>query len=164
MIDINDKRCQKYLKHVIITSLFVFVRDQKRRTNKRISSLSLRIFANKHEQIIVRNSFVFVRLIRVCWTPQICLLGWSLKKVVYLQVEIERYGGKISFPVQKILNNARLQKDHFGQKMTPANTQQDIFGSQTHIFQILSNKKILPNTLNCLQLLFLFSLTIFFCM
>ena len=28
-------------------------------------------------------------------------LGWSLKKVVYLQVEIERYGGKISFPVQK---------------------------------------------------------------
>ena len=55
-----------------------------------------------------------------------------------MQVEIERYGEKISFPVQKILNNARLQKDHFGQKMTPANTKQDIFGSQTHIFQILS--------------------------
>ena len=30
-----------------------------------------------------------------------CTLGWSLKKIVYLQVEIERYGGKISFPVQK---------------------------------------------------------------
>ena len=35
------------------------------------------------------------------YCSQICALGWSLKKVVYLQVEIERYGGKISFPVQK---------------------------------------------------------------
>ena len=41
------------------------------------------------------------------------------------------------FLCKKILNNARLQKDHFGQKMTSDNTQQDIFGSQTHIFQIL---------------------------
>ena len=39
---------------------------------------------------------------------------------------------------KKNLNNARLQKGHFGQKMTPANTQQDIFSSQIHIFQILS--------------------------
>ena len=38
----------------------------------------------------------------------------------------------------KNLNNARLQKDHFGQKMTSDNTQQDIFGSQAHIFEISS--------------------------
>ena len=37
----------------------------------------------------------------------------------------------------KNLNYARLQKDHFGQKMTSDNTQQDIFGSQTDIFEIL---------------------------
>ena len=36
----------------------------------------------------------------------------------------------------KNLNNGRLQKDHFGQKMTLDNTQQDIFGSQAHIFEI----------------------------
>ena len=29
---------------------------------------------------------------------------------------------KLVFLCKKILNNARLQKDHFGQKMTPANT------------------------------------------
>ena len=55
-----------------------------------------------------------------------------------MQVEIERYGGKMSFHVHKNLNNARLQKDHFGEKMTLDNTQQDIFGSQAHIFEILS--------------------------
>ena len=32
---------------------------------------------------------------------KIYTLGWSLKKNVYLQVEIERYGGKITFPVKK---------------------------------------------------------------
>ena len=29
--------------------------------------------------------------------------------------------------IKKNLNNAQLQKDHFGQKMTLDNTQQDIF-------------------------------------
>ena len=41
---------------------------------------------------------------------------------------------KSVFMCIKNLNNARLQKDHFGQKMTSDNTQQDIFGSQAHIF------------------------------
>ena len=47
---------------------------------------------------------------------ELYVIGWSLKKVVYLQVEIERYSGKINFPVQKILNNARLQKNILVQK------------------------------------------------
>ena len=38
----------------------------------------------------------------------------------------------------KNLNNAQLQKENFGQKMTSDNTQQDIFGSQAHIFEISS--------------------------
>ena len=38
----------------------------------------------------------------------------------------------------KNLSNARLQKDNFGQEMTSDNTHQDIFGSQAHIFEILS--------------------------
>ena len=42
----------------------------------------------------------------------------------------------------KNLNNVWLQKDNFGQKMTLDNTQQDIFGSQTHILRFCQNKKI----------------------
>ena len=42
------------------------------------------------------------------------------------------------FMCRKNLNNPRLQKDHFGQKMTSENTQQDIIGSQAHIFEISS--------------------------
>ena len=38
----------------------------------------------------------------------------------------------------KNLNNARLQKENFGKKMTSDNTQQDIFDSQAQIFKILS--------------------------
>ena len=38
----------------------------------------------------------------------------------------------------KSLNDARLQKDHFGPKMASDNTQQDIFSSQTHIYEISS--------------------------
>ena len=45
---------------------------------------------------------------------------------------------KLVFMCKKNLNNARLQKDHLGQKMTLYNTRQDIFGSQAHIFEILS--------------------------
>ena len=41
----------------------------------------------------------------------------------------------------KNLNNAQLQKENFGQKMTSDNTQQDIFGSLTHIFEISSKQK-----------------------
>ena len=41
----------------------------------------------------------------------------------------------------KNLNNVRLQKNHFGQKMTSDNTQQDIFGYQTHILGFRQNKK-----------------------
>ena len=48
---------------------------------------------------------------------EICIVHQpgSFKKVVYLQVEIERYGRKMSY-VHKNLHNARLQKDHFGKK------------------------------------------------
>ena len=45
----------------------------------------------------------------------------------------------------KSLNNAQLQKDHFGQKMTSDNTQQDIFGSQAHFFRFRQNRKNLNN-------------------
>ena len=38
----------------------------------------------------------------------------------------------------KNLNNALLHRDHFVQKMTSDNTQQDIFGPQAYIFEILS--------------------------
>ena len=60
------------------------------------------------------------------------------KKVVYLQVEIERYDGKWVFMCTENLNNAELRKDHLGQKMTLDDTQQDIFSSQAHIFEIPS--------------------------
>ena len=58
------------------------------------------------------------------------MVFFKKKGLFILQVEIERYGGKKQFSCAKILKNARLQKDHFGQKMTPANTKQEIFGSQ----------------------------------
>ena len=41
----------------------------------------------------------------------------------------------------KNFNNAQLQKDHSCQKMTSDNTQQHIFGSQIHIFEISSKQK-----------------------
>ena len=45
----------------------------------------------------------------------------------------------------KSFHNARLICKNFGQKMTSANTQQDIFGCQTHIFAILSKQKKFAN-------------------
>jgi len=60
-------------------------------------------------------------------------LAWPIHNFFFCKL---RYGRKWVFMCIKYLNNARLQKDHFGQKMTSDNTQQEIFGSQTHIFVI----------------------------
>ena len=68
----------------------------------------------------------------------ICILDWSIKNSHKDMLRKEDIEEKRVFICIKSFHNAQLICKNFGQKMTLANTQQDIFGCQTHIFAISS--------------------------